>query len=96
MGTQAIRPNRATTRVAPTLGNMVGGYKSRVTVEYTHGVKTKGWPVFSRRLWQRNYYEQIIRNEESLNHIRQYIIENPAHWAEDPENLIATIGGRGT
>ena len=36
--------------------------------------------------WQRNYYEHIIRNDESLNRIRQYIEDNPARWHEDPEN----------
>jgi REP element-mobilizing transposase RayT len=46
---------------------------------------TPGVPV-----WQRNYYEHIIRNEEALNRIREYIVENPARWAEDPENPYAT------
>ena len=36
--------------------------------------------------WQRNYYEHIIRNEDTLNRIRQYIEDNPANWHEDPEN----------
>ena len=42
---------------------------------------TPGTPV-----WQRNYYEHIIRNESSLNRIRQYIAENPARWDADQEN----------
>ena len=37
-------------------------------------------------MWQRNYYEHIIRNDDSLNRIRQYIIDNPARWAFDREN----------
>ena len=37
-------------------------------------------------LWQRNYYEHIIRNEAALNRIRAYIIENPVRWSHDPEN----------
>ncbi len=37
-------------------------------------------------VWQRNYYEHIIRNEASLQHIRNYIIHNPAKWPDDPEN----------
>ena len=94
VGAQDVTPNRtidnrATTRVAPTLGDVVGAYKSRVTVEYTRGVKTKGWPAFRRRLWQRNFYEHIIRNEESLNRIRQYILDNPARWTFDRENPLA-------
>jgi hypothetical protein len=41
---------------------------------------------FTGRLWQRNYYEYIIRNETDLNDIRQYIIDNPAKWEEDENN----------
>lgn len=37
-------------------------------------------------VWQRNYYEHIIRNDTALNQIRQYIMENPARWSEDTEN----------
>ena len=37
-------------------------------------------------LWQRNYYEHVIRDEGALNRIRQYITDNPARWHEDPEN----------
>ena len=36
--------------------------------------------------WQRNYYEHIVRSDESLNRIPQYIGENPARWAIDREN----------
>jgi putative transposase len=41
-------------------------------------------------VWQRNYYDHIIRNEESLNRIRQYILDNPARWEFDRENPSAT------
>lgn len=75
----------ATTRVAPTVGNIIGAFKSRVTVEYIRGVKTSGWPPFRGRLWQRNYYEHIIRNERALNAIRQYILQNPQRWQMDRE-----------
>ena len=46
-------------------------------------------------VWQRNYYEHIVRNEFSLNLIRRYILENPRQWHMDPENptfVIETIG----
>ena len=78
--------NRATTRVAPTLGDVVGAFKSRVAVEYARGVKAIGWTAFDRRLWQRNYYEHIIRDEESLHRVRRYILDNPAQWARDRDN----------
>jgi putative transposase len=41
-------------------------------------------------VWQRNYFEHIIRNDESLQRIRQYIHENPARWEFDRENPLAT------
>jgi hypothetical protein len=36
--------------------------------------------------WQRNYYEHVIRDEEELNQVRQYIMDNPKKWLEDEEN----------
>ena len=56
------------------------------TNEYIRGVKQPGWPPFRGRLWQRNYYEHIIPNEDSLDRIRQYITENPLRWHLDREN----------
>ncbi len=50
------------------------------------GVKTVGCPPFRGRLWQRNYYEHVVCNENSLNRIRQYILANPARWSYDREN----------
>ena len=78
--------NRATTRGAPTgvvLGNMVGAFKSITTHEYISGVNKDGWEPFPGKLWQRNYYEHIIRNERALNAIREYIQNNPANWGAD-------------
>lgn len=79
--------SRATTRVAPTVarprvGDIVGAFKSTTTLAYTVGVHRDGWPEFRRRLWQRNYYERIIRDEEELWRIRGYIRDNPARWAQ--------------
>lgn len=37
-------------------------------------------------IWQRNYYEHVIRDEKTLNAIREYVLNNPARWAEDPDN----------
>ena len=61
-------------------------FKTMTTNEYIRGVKTSGWLPFTGKLWQRNYYEHIIRNEESLNHIREYIANNPMQWELDREN----------
>jgi putative transposase len=38
-------------------------------------------------LWQRGYYEHVIRNAQALNRIRDYIAHNPARWADDPDNI---------
>lgn len=59
-----------------TIGAIVRGYKSSVT-------KQCGLLGFDEKLWQRNYYEHIIRNEQSYQTISQYIIDNPKKWAND-------------
>jgi REP element-mobilizing transposase RayT len=40
----------------------------------------------SQQLWQRGYYDHVIRDEGDLERIREYIASNPARWARDPEN----------
>lgn len=74
---------------APTrlsLPDVVHRFKTLTTKRYADAVRDHGWPPFARRLWQHNYYEHIIRNEASLNRIRQYIVDNPARWAFDRDN----------
>ena len=66
-----------------TVGDMVGAFQSIVTVNYIRGVKTLGWQPFNGKLWQRNYWEHIIRDEQSHNRISEYIINNPAKWSTD-------------
>jgi hypothetical protein len=56
------------------------------TKRYADGVRRLGWEPFRGRLWQRNYYEHIIRNEKSLNRIREYILTNPMRWELDRKN----------
>ena len=88
-GTGSSTPDaglRATTRVAPTIGDIVGAYKSITTVEYTRGVRSREWRPFRRRLWQRNYYEHVIRDDDELNRAREYITNNPLKWELDSEN----------
>ena len=89
--------------VAPTgamsLTDVVQRFKSLTTAQYRWGVRKDGWLPFSGRLWQRNYYEHIIRAEDELCRVRQYIADNPLRWAEDPENpLVAdrVAGGMST
>ncbi|MCK9424074.1 MAG: hypothetical protein M0Q38_15925 [Bacteroidales bacterium] len=53
------------------------------TNEYIRGVKNLGWQPFNGKLWQRNYYEHIVRNNRSYQTISEYIKNNPAKWQED-------------
>ena len=64
--------------------------KTMTTNEYIRSVKTLDWPAFRARLWQRNYYEHVIRNDDSLLRIREYILDNPARRAFDRKNPAAT------
>ncbi len=70
-----------------TLGDMVGAFQSITTNEYIRGVKNNNWPRFNKKLWQRNYWEHIIRNETAYYRIANYIIENPSKWNNDKLNL---------
>jgi REP element-mobilizing transposase RayT len=74
---------------APTVGAIVRAYKARVTVAINQRQGTRGVPV-----WQRNFYEHIIRDDDTLDRIRQYIVDNPAQWAHDPENTSPAGGTR--
>jgi hypothetical protein len=62
------------------LGDVVQRFKSLTTARYRHGVLHHGWAPFRGRLWQRNYYERIIRDRLALRLIRAYIQANPAKW----------------
>jgi putative transposase len=73
----------APTAAAPTVGEMMGAFQSIVTVEYIRGVKNEGWPRFFQKLFQRDYWEHIIRNERAFTNISNYIKNNPAKWEED-------------
>ena len=63
------------------VGALVAGFKSAVTKRINTMRGMPGSPV-----WQRNYYEHVIRDEVALNRIRRYIIENPALWDKDMYN----------
>lgn len=63
-------------------------YKTMTTNTYIRGVKQGDWQPFSGKLWQRNYWERVIRNQDELNSIRDYIKTNPMRWEQD--KLFAT------
>jgi REP element-mobilizing transposase RayT len=72
---------RAGASPAPTISDIVGAYKSLVSNACLKIYKSKNETM--GKLWQRNYYEHIIRNEKAYENIANYIINNPAKWQED-------------
>ena len=62
---------------------MIQWFKTMTTNEYIRGVKNVGWPRFNKKLWQRNYYEHIIRDKKSYHQISEYIKTNPLKWQDD-------------
>lgn len=76
-----------------TVPALVGRLKSWTTVLYTQGVKYESWPRFDGYLWQRGYYETIIRNEVQMASIREYIRNNPAQWKLDENNSKPSMEG---
>jgi putative transposase len=84
-----IQDKLGDSRTAPTnapmkrksLGRLIGVFKTASTKQMN---KIRKLP--ESVLWQRNYYEHIIRNENELNTIRKNIIENPIRWEYDAEN----------
>ncbi len=60
------------------LGSIIGGFKAAVT---RHCRIILNSP--KQEIWQRSFYDHIIRNEDDLNHCREYIIQNPANWNKD-------------
>jgi putative transposase len=75
---------RSPLRIGPparSLGAFVAGFKSAVTKRLNDLRHSPGLPV-----WQRNYYEHVIRNEGELLRVREYILNNPLDWENDREN----------
>ena len=64
-----------------TLAVVIRTYKAAVTTL----CRRNGFEHFA---WQRNYYERIIRDEDEMNHVRRYIANNPAKWAQDRDRPV--------
>ncbi len=79
--TLAVAQNWAGASPAPTIGTIVGVYKSLVANKCLEVCKSQN--VFMGKLWQRNYWEHIIRNDNAYQYIADYIMNNPAQWESD-------------
>ena len=79
-GSRAAPAGVALRRIKP-LGRLIGAFKTVSTKQVN---RAQG--AASKVLWQRNYYERVIRNERELAGAREYILNNPLHWDLDKEN----------
>jgi len=80
-------PLRTETKRA-SLGTIIGAFKSLTTNEYISGVSEHAWQPFPGRLWQRNFYEHIIRDQREFDAITESICATPANWDKDENNPI--------
>ena len=69
--------------VGSPLRNIIQWFKTMSTNEYIRGVKTMGWKRFDGKLWHINYWEHVIRDQNSFDYISSYILENPKNWHAD-------------
>jgi REP element-mobilizing transposase RayT len=88
--TSSRRPDSPQQRPNAPLSQMIQWFKTMTTNEYIRGVKQLGWKPFNGKVWQRDYYEHIIRNSSAADRIARYIETNPARWNEDKENSART------
>ncbi len=65
------------------LSEIIGAFKSVTTNEYIKGVKQYNWKRFDKQLWQRSFYDKIIRNDDFHQKVIEYINYNPAKWCDD-------------
>lgn len=81
--------------VAPTLSlpDIIHRFKTLTTKRYMDHVIQRNWQPFLKKLWQRNYFEHIIRDESEFDRLYEYIVNNPLNWAID-ENDLENIGLR--
>lgn len=80
-GDTVFHENGARVNRAPTIGNIVGSFKSLVANGCLEIYKSKNETM--GKLWQRNFWEHIIRSEESYSQITEYIINNPVKWMDN-------------
>jgi REP element-mobilizing transposase RayT len=74
---------RADTQVRPYVGGVVQWFKTMTTNAYIKMVKNNTCPPFNKRIWQRNYYEHIIRDDVDYERVATYTINNPLTWEND-------------
>ncbi|PIZ44091.1 transposase [candidate division WWE3 bacterium CG_4_10_14_0_2_um_filter_41_14] len=78
-----INSNHGRGNHAPTtLGQIVGYYKYQSTKQF-NAIVGAGSSRPNPKMWQRGYYDRVIRNDRELDRIRTYIVNNPKNWLDD-------------
>ena len=77
---ESLRVNKYQHIIPQSVGSIIRGFKTGVTKWFRNNTD-----IYI--VWQKNYYERIIRNENELNKIRKYIVNNSANWETDKENI---------
>ena len=72
-----------TTQTETAIGDVVRWFKTMTTNDYIKGVKENNWRRFDQKLWQRDYYDIIVRDSNMHFNIVEYINNNPARWGDD-------------
>lgn len=62
------------------LGTIIQWFKTMTTNSYLASVREGTWPPLDGGLWQRGYYEHVVRDAVALDRIRRYIDDNPRRW----------------
>jgi REP element-mobilizing transposase RayT len=76
-------PKRADIESASTLSRIIQSFKRHSTLQYIQMVKNNTLPPFNKRIWQRNFYEHVIRNDTDYARIAEYTTNNPLTWEND-------------
>ena len=74
---------RADMESAPTVSDIIRDFKRQTTIEYIKLVKSGLAAPFDGKLWQRSFYDHVIRNQQDFDEIYRYISENPTRWEFD-------------
>ncbi len=78
-----INYNGTTRRSFPTVSEYIQRFKTMTTKLYIDGVKDSEYPPFDKAIWQKSFYDHIIRDENEYLRIWKYIDENPLKWVTD-------------
>jgi putative transposase len=79
-------------KAAPTLGQVIGAFKSITTNHYIKNVNEENWLPLTEHMWQRSFHDRVIRDEEELHRLREYVCFNAAKWPQDEENPLNVDG----